>query len=204
MAHPNIEIRTGVSVTELQPDGDAWRVRFEGGEELTAPIVAVAASPDGAADLVGNMHPELSAALRRIQTVRVESLGARIARDRCALPECAFIVPADDIFYSAVTRDPFQDPSSRGFTFHFRPGITRELKIRRFCQTLGISPEDLKDIAENVVTLPSPRGNHDAITSDIKKLMNRSGLTLTGNYFGGLAIEDCIARSFEEWRRVKK
>jgi protoporphyrinogen/coproporphyrinogen III oxidase len=27
-------------------------------------------------------------------------------------------------------------------------------------------------------------------------------LALTGNYFAGLAIEDCVLRSNEEWRRV--
>ena len=202
-AHPNIEIRTGAGVRELQSGDTGWRVRLENGEEPTTPLVAVAAPPDSAAALVKNVHPELAAAVRRIRTVRVESLGARIARERCALPECAFVVPAEDIFYSAVTRDPFPDPASRGFAFHFRPGITREQKIRRVCQTLGVSPEDLNDIAENEVTLPSPRLNHAAITADIKKLLDRSDLALTGNYFGGLAVEDCIARSFEEWRRVQ-
>ena len=203
-AHPNIEIRTGSGVTELLSDGNTWRIRLEGGKELAAPLVAVAAPPDSAAVLVRNIHPELAAALDNIQTVRVESFGVRVARNRCALPECAFIVPSEDIFYSAVTRDPFPDSSSRGFAFHFQAGIAKERKIRRVCQTLGVSPEDLSDIAENEVTLPSPRLNHAAITADIQKLLDRRNLALTGNYFGGLAIEDCIARSFEEWRRVQQ
>ena len=203
-AHPNIETRTGVSAVELQADNDSCRVRLEDGDEFTTPLAAVAAPPDSAADLVKNINPELATTLRRIKTVRVESLGARVARGRCALPECAFIVPAEDIFYSAVTRDPFPDSSSRGFAFHFRPGITRERKIQRVCQTLGVSPDDLNDIAENEVTLPSPRVNHAAITADIQKLLNRRVLALTGNYFGGMAVEDCIARSLEEWRRVQR
>jgi UDP-galactopyranose mutase len=203
-AHPNIETRTGVRVNELQTDGNAWRIRLQDGEELAAPLMAVATPPDSAADLFKNIHPELAASLSRIQTVRVESLGVRVARDRCALPECAFIVPADGIFYSAVTRDPFPDSSSRGFAFHFQPEITRERKVQCVCRTLGVSPEDLNDIAENEVTLPSPRVGHAAITADIRKLLDRRDLALTGNYFGGLAIEDCIARSFEEWQRVKQ
>ena len=202
-AHPGIEIRTGAGVAELRTDGEAWRIRMENGEELTAPLVAVAVPPDSAAAVIGNANPELAAVLRRIQTVGVESLGARVARGRCTLPECAFIVPVDDVFYSAVTRDPFPDSSSRGFAFHFQPGITRDQKIRRVCRTLGVSPEDLHDIAENEVTLPSPRVNHAEITAGIKKLTGGRGLALTGNYFGGLAIEDCITRSFEEWLRVQ-
>ena len=202
-AHPGIEIRTGVGVTDLLSDGDVWRIRTEGGEKFSSPLVAVAVPPDKAADILENSCPELTAVLRRILTVRVESLGARIVKDRCALPECAFIVPDDDIFYSAVTRDPFPDVSSRGFAFHFQPGITKERKIRRICQVTGVSPDDLDDIAENEVTLPSPRVNHAEITADMRKLLNRRSLALTGNYFGGMAIEDCIARSFDEWRRIQ-
>jgi len=203
-AHPNIEIRACAGVAGLLPTANAWRVRLDDGEELTTPLLAIAAPPDSAASLLRNTLTELAAVLGNIQTVPVESFGARIPRDRCTLPECAFIVPADDIFYSAVTRDPFPDPSSRGFAFHFKPGIAREQKIRRICRTLGVSPEDLTDIAENEVTLPSPRVNHAGITADIQKLLNRRDLALTGNYFGGLAIEDCISRSFEEWRRVRQ
>jgi len=203
-AHPNIEIRAGAGATELKSGGDVWRVRLDNGDELTTPLIAVAAPPDSAADLTGNILPELAAVLRCIHTVGVESLGVRVARDRCALPECAFIVPAEDVFYSAVARDPFPDSSSRGFAFHFRKGITRELKIQRICHVLGVSPEDLNDIAESDATLPSPRVNHAAITADIQKRLNRRGLALTGNYFNGLAIEDCITRSFDEWRRVQR
>ena len=202
-AHPDIEIRTGASVAELLTDGYKLRIRLQDGEELDMPLVALAVPSDAAASLVENVFPELAATLRRIQTVRVESLGARVARGRCALPECAFIVPSDDIFYSALTRDTFTDSSSRGFTFHFRPGISREEKILRVCRILGVFPENLDNITENEVTLPSPRINHAAITADIKKLLNRRDFALTGNYFDGLAIEDCIARSFEEWRRVQ-
>ena len=202
--HPGIEIRHNVNVRELQSEGNAWRIRLGDGKDLTAPLVAVATPPDGAANLTAKIHPELAAVMRRIQTVRVESLGARVACDKCALPECAFIVSSDDLFYSAVTRDPFPDSSSRGFAFHFRSGITIEQKIRCVCRTLGVLREDLIDITENEVTLPSPRVNHAAITADIRKLLDRRDLALTGNYFNGLAIEDCIARSFEEWRRVQK
>ena len=203
-AHPNITIRSGVNVSELQSGGNAWRVHLKDGAELTTPFVAVATPPDSAADILGSSHPDIAAALRRIKTVRAESLGARVARGKCALPECAFIVSAEGDFYSSVARDPFPDPSSRGFAFHFKPGITREQKILRVCRILGVSPEDLSDIADNEVTLPSPRVNHAAITADIQKLLNRRDLALTGNYFGGLAIEDCVARSFEEWRRAQQ
>ena len=204
-AHPHIEIRTGVKAVELRTDGGATRIRLQNNDELRASIAAVAVPPNSAADLVESFHPELAAILRRIKTTTVESLGARIARNRCSLPECAFIVPVDDIFYSAVTRDPFPDTVSRGFAFHFKSGISREQKIERLCSILGVSPEDLEDVAEQQVMLPAPRLHHAAMVTEIKKLLDDPGLArlaLTGNYFDGLAIEDCVARSFTEWQRL--
>ncbi|MDR1727715.1 MAG: FAD-dependent oxidoreductase [Acidobacteriota bacterium] len=216
-AHPKIEVRTGADVASVsagEPGAPSLRVQLKGGDGLDAPVVAVATPPDSAATLVGGVRPALAAALRRIKTVEVESLGVRIARDRCRLPECAFVVPVGDVFYSAVTRDPFPDPASRGFAFHFKPGLARERKLQRIREVLGIPTGDapgadvLKDVAEQRATLPSPEIGHAKVVAEMEKALGEprpagSGkLALTGNYFDGLAIEDCIARSFDEWRRV--
>ncbi|MDR0842641.1 MAG: FAD-dependent oxidoreductase [Acidobacteriota bacterium] len=210
-AHPSIEVRTGVEAAAVRDDGEAMQVRLKDGGELRAAIVAIAAPPDSAAALVEDFRPELAAALRRIGTTRVESFGVRVRKDRCALPECAFIVPVRDIFYSAVARDPFPDAASRGFAFHFKLGVSREKKIERVCQVLGVSAQDLRDVAEQQVTLPTPRVGHAKIVDGIKGILAGADagksakfarLALTGNYFDGLAIEDCIARSFAEWRRM--
>lgn len=202
-AHPNIEIRTGVPVKSLQPSKGGFLIRLEDGEELRTPLGAVAATHEASAALLQESYPALSVAIRRIQTVTVESLGARISRSKCWMPECAFVVPADDIFFSAVTRDPFPDPNWRAFAFHFRSGITRDQKIRRICDLLRISSADLDGIAEQQTTLPAPRTNHVGIVDEIQKQVKEIRFALLGNYFNGLAIEDCIARSFSEWQRLK-
>jgi protoporphyrinogen/coproporphyrinogen III oxidase len=203
-AHASIEIRTGACVVGLHNSRGEFRIRLDNGEELGAPVVALATTHSAAAQILRDSHPELSDVINRIKTVTLESLGTRIARSRSWMPDCAFVVPVDDIFFSAVTRDPFPDPQWRAFAFHFRPGFTREQKIRRICELLRVSPADLDGLAEQQTALPAPRLNQAQIIGEIQKQLEGSRLALLGNYFAGLAIEDCILRTFSEWKRIQK
>jgi UDP-galactopyranose mutase len=203
-AHPHIEIRTGADVVGLQASEDGVRVRLAQGEDIRASVTALAATSAAAMTLLHDSFPRLSAVLNRIQTVSLESLGTRIARSKCRMPDCAFVVPVDDVFYSAVTRDPFPDSNWRAFAFHFRTGLTIEQKVKRMCEVLGVGPEDLDGLEEKQTTLPAPRLNQADIVADIQKQLGRSKFALLGNYFAGLAIEDCITRSFDEWQRVNR
>ncbi len=54
------------------------------------------------------------------------------------------------------------------------------------------------------VLLPSPRLGHHEIVREITAALVGQRLALTGNYFDGLAIEDCVQRSFGEWARVAR
>ncbi|MBN2319323.1 MAG: FAD-dependent oxidoreductase [Acidobacteria bacterium] len=202
VTNPNIEVRTGVTVSGLSPVPEGFEVRTEQGESIHAPAVAVAATHQVAASILQDSYKDLSDAIRHIETASLESLGTRIHRDKCSLPECAFIVPVDDIFFSAVSRDPFPDPVWRGFAFHFRPGVEYEQKVDRICSLLNVSPSDLDVLAGQNLTLPAPRVHHAAIVADIDRNLENTGIALMGNYFMGLAIEDCIARATSEWQRL--
>jgi protoporphyrinogen/coproporphyrinogen III oxidase len=203
-ANPAIEIRPGVAVQSLQPIKDGLRIQLENGEELNAAAVAVAATHTESAAILANSFPALSSAIQGLETVTVESLGTRIARSKCWMPECAFVVPVDDIFFSAVTRDPFPDSNWRAFAFHFRAGLTRDQKIRCVCNLLRVAPSDLDEITENKTTLPAPRSNHPKVVAEIRKQLDGcQRIALTGNYFNGLAVEDCISQSFSEWQRIQ-
>jgi len=54
--------------------------------------------------------------------------------------------------------------------------------------------------------LPSPALGHHERIGEIDALLARdpaaSGLALLGNWFGGLAIEDCVLRARAEWQRL--
>lgn len=200
--HPNIEICPESNVVGLQATDNDFVVKLEQGDEVRAPIAAIATPHSGAANLVQDSLPGLAGAIRRIETVTLESMGTRVARSKCWMPECAFVVPVDDIFFSAVTRDPFPDPDWRAFAFHFRSGLARGQKIDRICDLLRVSPADLDGFAEQHTTLPAPRIDHSEIIADIQNQLEGKRLALLGNFITGLAIEDCILRSQSEWQRL--
>jgi UDP-galactopyranose mutase len=43
---------------------------------------------------------------------------------------------------------------------------------------------------------------HDRTIAEIDRMLEGGRLALTGNYFEGLAIEDCVQRSIGQWARV--
>jgi UDP-galactopyranose mutase len=129
-------------------------------------------------------------------------MGVVLPRERCWMPECAFVVPVDDLFHSAVTRDPFPDPSRRAFAFHFKPGVSREAKLARMSEVLKVPQAELGPIDEQRLVLPSPALGHAGLVAEIDRCLAGGMLAVTGNFFAGLAIEDCVLRSNEEWARV--
>jgi UDP-galactopyranose mutase len=137
-----------------------------------------------------------------VKTVSVDSLGVVLPRARCWMPEAAFVIPAEDIFHSAVTRDPFPDPEHRSFTFHFKSGHAREEQLRRMGEVLRFPVPDLGAPETRRTLLPAPALGHDRVVAALDRLLAGRRLALTGNYFQGLAIEDCVQRSFEECARV--
>jgi UDP-galactopyranose mutase len=118
------------------------------------------------------------------------------------MPEVAFVIPSQDVFTSAVTRDPFTDLERRSFTFHFRSGIAREAQLKRMGEVLRCPVAELGEPLSRRTLLPAPALGHDRVVSDLERLLAGRRLALTGNYFQGLAIEDCVLRSFAEYART--
>ncbi len=201
-AVPGVTVEAGVTAARVARRGNGYAVHTADGRVLEAPLVAVAAPADQAAQLLRDDFHELASAISRVKTVSVESLGVVLPRAKCWMPECAFVVPVDDLFFSAVTRDPFPDPERRAFAFHFQPGVAREEKLRRVAEVLRVPREDLGEPVEQRLTLPSPALGHSEIVRDVDACLAGSKLAVTGNYFAGLAIEDCVLRSNAEWARI--
>ncbi len=197
-----IRAESGAAVTRVAPSGSAFVVTTADGRIFEAPIAVVATPVDAAAAILGRDFPALAQALAPVQTVTIDSLGVVLPRARCWMPEAAFVIPARDIFRSAVTRDPFPDPERRAFTFHFQSGSSREQQLRRVGEVLRVPIPDLGEPATRRTLLPAPALGHDRIVADLDRLLTGRRLALTGNYFQGLAIEDCVQRSFGEFARV--
>ena len=201
-AFPGVSVETGATAVRVARRGTGYAVTTADGRTVEAPLAALAAPPDAAAALLRDDFHELATAIARVKTVTVESLGVVLPRAACRMPECAFVVPVDDVFFSCVTRDPLPDPERRGFAFHFRPGVSREEKLARMSEVLEVPREALGTPVEQRLTLPSPALGHADIVRDVDAALAGGKLAVTGNYFGGLAIEDCVLRSNAEWARI--
>ena len=99
----------------------------------------------------------------------LEAAGERAHEVRAA--DVAPAIPAADVFYSAVTRDPFPDPDRRSFTFHFRQGVSRTDQLRRMAEVLRVSVDELGDPPARATVLPSPLLGHDRIVADLDRLL---------------------------------
>ncbi len=202
-ARPGVEVQTGAAVRRVRRAGAGFAVDVQDAEPVSARVLALAVPPSMAAALTREAFPELSEILARVGMASVETTGVAVARERCPLPELAFLVPVDDIFWSAVSRDPVPDSRLRGFAFHFKKGHARDEKLRRIAEVLRVDPGALELVAEKITLLPSPALGHASLVQEIGRVVSGERLAVAGNYFGGLAIEDCVLRSREEWRRVE-
>ncbi len=201
-AAPGITVEKGVRATRVARAGGGFVVTAADGRTWEAPIAAVAAPVDQAPSLLRADFPALAGAIERVRTVAVESVGVALPRERCWMPEVAFLVAVDDVFHSAVTRDPFPDPRFRGFAFHFKPGLSRDERLARISAVLRVPVAELPDVVEQRLVLPAPALGHPEIVAEIDRSLAGQRLAVTGNYFAGLAIEDCVLRSNAEWARV--
>jgi oxygen-dependent protoporphyrinogen oxidase len=203
-AQHGIELRTGDAVREINWTGERFVVTSEGGQHYRARLLCLATQAPAAAELLSASFPEIADPLNRIRTVTVESLAVAVAQDRLRLAPIAGIIGVDQSFYSAVSRDTVRHPKYRGFTFHFRPAtLGRDEQLECVCETLGIRGSDLAAVAARTNLLPSPGLGHDALLRRIDAALEGRPLLLTGNYFSGISIEDCVTRSRTELRRVQ-
>ncbi len=200
VSEKGIEVLTGTEVGAVYAENTVYRVSTAGGEEFVADNLSFAVPPPAASGLLKSILPDAAARLADIKTAPVESLGVVVRKEALELPPFAGLIPVEDVFFSVVSRDTVSDPTYRGFTFHFRQGLDLPRKMRRIAEVLGT--EKFEAFSENAAVLPSPLLGHEKITEDIDRLIEGRRLYITGNYFSGLAIEDCVSRSRAEFERL--
>jgi UDP-galactopyranose mutase len=202
VAQPGIEVVPRAAVREVRRRANGFEVRLVDGRSFEAPVLSVAVPPSMASALLRPDFPELAAELARVKMAATDTMGVVVRRDRLKLPEMAFLVPADDLFWSAVTRDPVPDPERRAFAFHFKTGKTNPEKRARISQILGVPESEFEEVTQRMTLLPSPVIGHERVVAELDRMLAGQRLALTGNYFEGLAIEDCVQRSRAEWERI--
>ncbi|TMQ25366.1 MAG: FAD-dependent oxidoreductase [Deltaproteobacteria bacterium] len=177
---PGVTITTGRAATAVERDGARFAVVLGDGERLAAELVAIATPPRTAARLLAAIIPGAAAQVGEIAEAAVESLGVVVRADRVAgVPYATFV-----------------------FVFHFRPGHTEDDKLARIAALLGIERGDIAYRAERRTVLPSPVLGHRDVVVGLDAALAAERIAVTGNWFAGLSIEDCVLRSRAEWQRV--
>ncbi|MDI6728730.1 MAG: hypothetical protein QMD44_07385, partial [Thermodesulfovibrionales bacterium] len=77
-------------------------------------------------------------------------------------------------------------------------------KLKKIAEVLGIKTAQVEHIAAKENFVPSLKVGHEALICKIEQSNSATRLLLTGNYFDGMAIEDCVSRSLKEFMRLKK
>jgi protoporphyrinogen oxidase len=201
----SLEVKIKCDVISVTMKNKIFKVTVKGGKFFESEALALAVPPDVAARLLKKMNPELASQLSAIQVTKVDSMGVRVLKSKLTMEPVASLIPLEDNFYSVVSRDTVFDPQFRGFTFHFKPGyLDKKGKLAKVSQVLGLFQRDLQGVAEKVNVVPSPVMGHMEVIQKIEGLLQGGPLCLTGNYFTGMAVEDCVTRSLLEYERLKK
>ena len=203
---PGIMVELGQTAREIWRTGKHFTV-YTDGSEYTARALCLATPVAVVAELLQAEFPNLADLLARIQTAMTETVGVAVHAEALRLPPLAGLIGRNEVFYSAVSRDIVPDPAYRGFTFHFRPGVLDEAgKWARMGTVLGLPRTAFGP--EYTVTktnqLPALRVDHDTVIRAVDHALAGSHLALTGNYFTGVAIEDCVTRSLGEFARLRR
>jgi protoporphyrinogen oxidase len=200
----SIEILTGKEIEDIHFGDDLFQITAIDRSIYKSRMLALATPASVAAQLLETPFPEISQQISQIKIATVKSIGVAIRKDSLSLEPVAGIIPTDDSFYSVVSRDTVQDNNYRGFTFHFKPGLMDlESRLKRIGKVLGVQRDQLVYVTTKENILPSLKVGYDKLVNTIDRLIAGKPLLLTGNYFSGVAIEDCVSRSLREFGRMK-
>ncbi|MDQ6981407.1 MAG: FAD-dependent oxidoreductase [Mariprofundus sp.] len=197
-----LEVKKGESVSAIRHAADGYQV--DAGETTYMCDKLVLATPVLAASrLLKDSLPELAEQLGWVQEVEIESVGLVVSKSDLLLEPVAGIIAVDGDFYSAVSRDYVEHPQWRGFTFHFKPGLFDEKqKVERICDILKIGETQIKQLFHKTNRLPAPDMGHHQLMARVDELLSNKSLGLVGNYFAGVAVEDCLERVEHEFSRL--
>jgi protoporphyrinogen oxidase len=201
----NIEIIKGKEVFSTKFNGSFFQI-VAADRTYEANALAIATAPAAASKLLRESFPQTAECLAAISVQSVESVGVVVKKDFVtSIPPIAGLIPASDSFYSIVSRDTVKHDTYRGFTFHFKPNsINHEAKLTKIADVLGVKKGQLIHVVSKENLVPALKAGHHKLIGTIEQLISTSRLLLTGNYFDGMSIEDCVTRSLKEFLRLAK
>jgi protoporphyrinogen oxidase len=202
-SQPGFQLRPGAQVEALVSDGPGYRLMLGDGTSLSCEQLTLAVPPDVARRLLSPVAPTAAAAIEGIGVAEIDSLVMAFERSRLSIEEIAGLISVDDAFFSAVSRDFLPDDRYRGFAFHFPGGRLSETEREQVaCRAIDAKPADMSAKAHVRNRLPSLGANHLAQIGALDAALAGTGIAVTGNWFLGVSIEDCVTRSRSEHKRL--
>jgi len=202
-ARGGFQARPGWDVTAVAEGPEGFTLTSAGGETCRAGVLALATPPKAAAALLPPGRARLAGLLGRIGEQRVATLGVVVEAEDTPLPPLAGLVAPGDAFYSVVARDPVPHARYRGFAFHFRADVPEAQRHKRAAEVLGVPRDRWARAVGKTNVLPRLALGHADLVAAIDRELAGGRLLLTGNYFAGPALEDCLARSAAEAERLR-
>lgn len=202
-----LNVKTSSEVISVEmPEGNEPKRRFKittcTGDIYYTENVTLATDPQTTARLIKDLDKGVADMLASIPLFRSESLNVILPKEKVPIKEIAGIIPMSDEFLSVVSRDTVEDPELRGFTFHFQKGKSEEEKLAIICKVLEIQSADILEKNSTEHVLPSVRVQHVDLEEQLKGIRKVKNIYPIGNYFYGLAIEDCVHRARNESERL--
>jgi protoporphyrinogen oxidase len=203
-ARKEIKVLTGSAARSIASSGGKYVVTTVDGKEMVAEALVMALPSAPASILLQGINPALAGHMGKLRYADVDSVGVVIRKNNISLKPVAAIISPNDTFFSMVSRDTVPDEHFRGFAFHFKPGLDDNAKFRRITDVLGINLSKIEHTITKKNVVPSLRlGHKEWATRTDQMLGSVRNLYMTGNYYGGMAIEDCVSRSHEEFDRMQ-
>ena len=198
-----INVFTSQDVTGVEMLDGRYVITTAGGGSYSAATLALATPSAVSSHLLQSIDPAIAGHLGKLKAASVDSVGVIIRKGDLSVKPVAALISPNDIFYSAVSRDVVPDEHFRGFAFHFKPGLSEEKKMKRITEALGVSTAKIAHTCQVTNVVPSLRVGHKEWLESMDRMLSGKNILLTGNYFGGMAIEDCVSRSRSESERMK-
>lgn len=203
-ATENLHVLTGQKLVSVKK-ADGFELKTESGDEFVARDLAFACSPAEVARLTAELNPELSHILKEFPIQNIVTRGVVLPKEKLGFDPVSFIIPLQGPCFAMVTRDVMPHDQSRGFAFHFENnGIGKDEQLDFMAKMLGVAKSDLGETVEATHTLPLLTVGHGDRMQKIQSLIEQEGFYLTGNYFNGLSLEDCVERSQNEFERYSR
>jgi oxygen-dependent protoporphyrinogen oxidase len=115
-------------------------------------------------------------------------------------------ITSGEQFRSFITNDTKESTDQdRSFTFHFKPMSTNHASLKTAIKNALSLKEETKVaiLKEKLNLMPTLSIEaHQEMLQLEQELATNPNLYMTGNYFGGVSLEDCLQRSQEEFNRL--